>query len=397
MELYLQFGHGMMDHCRSLVSSWGHGTVILSPRDLNSDQIQRFSRDILASNGKTLLDPQLYNPRANHHRLVEHDYWPEDYTTGMLTGGPALARLLGLVKDLNDAALVDAYIIPGLYCSRVDEDWFAVQEAILGEADPVFTGRPKLATICMSAEALRFEDQVEALLSRSESWNVDGYYVVAEHPNNQYLVDDPVWLANLLILSSGLKIQGKQVVVGYCNHQSLSLATANVDAIAAGTWLNVRSFSSEKFHEADDDSTSRRVKWYYCPQSLSEYKLPFLDMGHRSGILDILRPDEALASSYADVLFSGAQPTTTDYSEQQSFRHYLQCMQSQCQQSRRPSFQETVDDQMRILDRAEQLIRTLHRSGVRGQDRDFAERIDVNRAALGALADSRGFVLERIW
>lgn len=397
MELYLQFGHGMMDHCKSLLSLWGHGTVILSPRDLTSNQIQRFSQEIWAKNGKTLLDPQLYNPRANHHRLVKHDYWPEDYTTGMFTDGPALANLLSLVKDLNDSALVDEYIIPGLYCARVDEDWFAVQENILSEACQVFTDKPKLATICISAEALRFEAQVENLLSRSENWDVDGYYVVAEHPNNLYLVDDPIWLANLLILSSGLKIQHKRVVVGYCNHQFLCLAAANVDAIAAGTWLNVRSFSAEKFHEADDDNTSRRVKWYYCPQSLSEYKLLFLDMGLRNGILNILRPDISLNSSFADVLFSGAQPTATDYSEQQSFRHYLQCVQSQCQQSWHSSFQETIDNQMLILDTAERLIKTLHRNGVRGQDRDFVDRIDVNRAALDALADSRGFVLKRIW
>ena len=34
MELHLQFGFGMMEHCRHLLTEWGSGTVVLSPRDL---------------------------------------------------------------------------------------------------------------------------------------------------------------------------------------------------------------------------------------------------------------------------------------------------------------------------------------------------------------------------
>ncbi|GAB61146.1 MAG: hypothetical protein DWB56_14140 [Candidatus Jettenia sp.] len=397
MELYLQFGHGMMEHCKKLIQSWEEGTVILSPRDLTSDQIKMFSADIVKLNGRMLLDPQLYDPRANHHRLVDHEYWPTDFNTGMLLGGVALNNLLVELKLLNDSAQTEKYIIPGIYCERVDDDWIAIQNAIVAEADSVFTDKETLATICLSGETLRFEEQIEIVLNCSESWDVDGYYVVPEHPNGQYLVDDPMWLANLLILCSGLRLQGKKVVVGYCNHQMLSLASANVNAIASGTWLNVRSFPPEKFQLTEEDSTSRRVKWYYCPQTLSEYKLPFLDMGFRAGILDKLKPDESLSSTYTDILFSGAQPSSTNYSEQQSFRHYLQCLHEQCTQAHRTTFRETIAAHLLLLETAERLIKTFHGYGVRGQDRDFANIVDVNRSAIGALEMSRGFVLERQW
>lgn len=397
MELYLQFGHGMMEHCKHLLQSWGHGTVILSPRDLTSEQIKRFSTALITMNGKTLIDPQFYVPRATHQRLINHDYWPEDFTTEILLGGVALNNLLEKLKQLNDLALTEKYIIPGVYCDRVDDDWIEIQNSIINEANSVFTDKNKLATVCLSGESLRFEEQIEMVLNCSERWPVDGYYIVPEHPNGQYLVDDPIWLTNLLILCSGLRLQGKEVIVGYCSHQMLSLSSANINAISSGTWLNVRSFSPEKFQIADEDSTSRRVKWYYCPQSLSEYKLPFLDMGFRSGILDHLRPEESLGSSYADILFAGAQPSSTDYSEQQSFRHYLQCLHEQCAQAHRATFRETMDAHLLLLSTAERLISTFHRHGVRGQDRDFSNIIDVNRAALGALEESRGFVLEREW
>jgi hypothetical protein len=53
MELYLQFGYGMMALSRELVEEWEGGTVILSPRDLTSDQCQRLSNAIRSlPNGK---------------------------------------------------------------------------------------------------------------------------------------------------------------------------------------------------------------------------------------------------------------------------------------------------------------------------------------------------------
>lgn len=82
MELYLQFGYGMMDHCRVLLSSWGGGTAILSPRDLTDDQLRRLGADLAAVPGaNTLLDPQFYLPHSDHKKLCEHDYWPKDYET----------------------------------------------------------------------------------------------------------------------------------------------------------------------------------------------------------------------------------------------------------------------------------------------------------------------------
>ena len=95
------------------------------------------------------------------------------------------------------------------------------------------------------------------------------------------------------------------MIVGYSNHQMLCLATANIDAIASGTWLNVRSFSLNKFHDSEDDDTSRRAKWYYCPQALSEYKIPFLDLAYRAKILGQMAPDRQFLSNASDILFWG--------------------------------------------------------------------------------------------
>ena len=69
MNLFLQFGHGMLEHSRHLIRKWGEGCVIFSPRDMTSEQMKGLSGDILECGGRTLLDPQLFLPRGTHHGM----------------------------------------------------------------------------------------------------------------------------------------------------------------------------------------------------------------------------------------------------------------------------------------------------------------------------------------
>jgi len=88
MDLHLQVGWGMMGMSCELFDLWEGGTAILSPRDLEPEQLDRLSADLVARNGRTLLDPQFYLPRADHHRLTKHEYWPNNYdTVGFSSGG----------------------------------------------------------------------------------------------------------------------------------------------------------------------------------------------------------------------------------------------------------------------------------------------------------------------
>ncbi len=397
MELYLQFGYGMMGLCRHFIERWKGGTVILSPRDLTGEQIQRLGKEIIERGGRTLVDPQFYDPRSTHYRLIDHDYWPGDFNTNMLSERSAVVDLLRRLLRLNEDACADRFIVPGLYCNHVNDLWLIIQDTLIAESARVVTDRPRIATVCLSGEVLRLEDQIEIIINAAEKWDVSGVYIVPEHPRNQYLVEDPVWVGNLLILCSGLKLQEKEVIVGYSNHQMLCMATARVDAIASGTWLNVRSFTTDKFHEVEPGEISRRAIWYYCPQAFSEYRVPFLDMAYRFGILELLRPEASLGSNYADILFSGVQPTSTDYSESKSFRHYLQCLHEQSLLVSRRTYRETFDVYHSMLNDAESLLKNLRQHGVYGQDRDFGKIVDVNRSALAALDHARGFVLERVW
>lgn len=397
MDFYLQYGHQMSPLCRELIGRWERGAVILSPRDLERGKLCLLAAEIADQGGRTLLDPQLYNPRANHPRLVQHSYFPKGYSTELLADGAFARRWLKTLHEFNEDANTFAYVVPGYYCERVDDLWLGVQELLLDTAASLVIDRPRWASICLSAEALRFDDQLELLLSHAENWDVQGYYVVAEHPQGQYLVNDPLWLANLLLFCAGLKLHGRKVVVGYASHQNLCLAAAGVDAIASGSFINVRSFSTKRF-DTPDTGTSRRARWwYYCPQSLSEYTVAFMDIAFQTEIIEYFKPDSVVGDEFATLVFSGALPSSTAWSEKFAQRHYLHSLHQQAVTSRRSTFQETMDAQMLMLQTAEQHIEFFRRNNVYGQDRDFSNMVDVNRSALGILERERGFALSQEW
>lgn len=398
MELCLQFGWGMMEHCHSLISAWGGGTVILSPRDLSDTQLRKLAAKITRLPGShVLLDPQFYLPHADHERLRSHEFWPVDYSTGAFWQGAPLKKLMDALRDLNTSLGTNAFIVPGVLTDNIDDDWISIQESIIGEAVDQVRDRPLIATIALGADAVRHSDQIEKLIERSEEWDVPNYYLVAQHPNGSYLVTDPIWLANILDIVAALRLRGAKVIVGYSNHQMLIAGSAKATAISSGTWMNVRSFPPDKFRAAYEDEVRQRTTWYYCPQALSEYKLPFLDIAQRQGLLSEMAPGAAFNTDLSKTLFGDAQPSVSDFSEQAAFRHYLECLRTQTLQAVAASFDETIKRHQQWLDGAEALIDSLSASGIRGQMRDFADSIDVNRAALLDLASTRGPVLRRRW
>ena len=163
--------------------------------------------------------------------------------------------------------------------------------------------------------------------------------------------------------------------------------------------MNVRYFPPDKFREQAEDEIKKRTKWYYCPQAVSEFKIPTLDIARRQGVLERLRTPSSYGSSYADILFDGPQPTTVGFTEQAAFRHYLHCFRNQVKNARRDTFDQTIEVHRTVLDDAEKLLTALHSVGVNGAQRDFglSEAFEANRAALCVLEASRGAQLRRYW
>ncbi len=399
MELYLQFGWGMMEHSRQLIQDWGGGTVILSPRDLRPDQLAPYSQSIHKIGGRILLDPQFYLPHADHERLRSHVYWPADYESIAFWTGEGIKRLLSRLFNLNRSLNCDEIILPGMHADQINDDWLGRQSAIIDLGRQASNDSDQLiATIALGEDVVRDADQVHDLLTAAEKWNITSYYLICEHPDGEYLVRDPNWLANVVDLIAGLRLKHNKVILGYSQHQMLIAAAAAVNVVASGTWMNVRSFPPEKFRlQYDDEFKPPPSIWYYSPQALSEFTLPFLDLAQRQNVLDLIAVSDSHVGKYASTLFSGKRPSAVGFRQQSAFRHYLQCLRDQCIAASRATFEESADHHARLLESASNILERLHSAGVKGQLRDFGSIVEINDAALQVLKSDRGLMLRRAW
>ena len=396
MKFYLQMGHGMQTICKDLSAAWGGATVILSPQNIYpTNKLKPFAESMRKVGGTVLFDPQLYAPRIYQKNLQKHDYWPQSGFTSIEMGD--WSDLLSKLATINTTIGSEAFILPSIIINRIDDRWGKVQLAIADQARTVANGQRTLLTVALGEDVLSENLQVESIIQYAEHWDTDGVYIVCEHPERYYLVDKPIWVANLLSLVAGIKRIGKEVVVGYANHQMLPLALAKCDAIAAGNFLNVRWFQPEHFETTDSDDPSRRTKWYYCPQALTEFKVAYLDVAHRAGILGMMATPKQMVNEYSSVLFGGAIPSSTNYKEGDSFKHYLHCLRIQCESASKSTYAETRNSQFAQLETAAQILSGLHGERIKGQDRDFGEICDVNEAAIQIFDKEYGFPMAQEW
>lgn len=395
MDLYVQMGHGMQSLALELLESGGPETFILSPLNSQENRLIQFANKANKKGAKLLMDPQLYCPRKHQKNLCNYSYWPQGETTNLESGN--CDRVINSLIALNEKLQTSAVILPSFLQKKVDARWNAVQKLLLESALKNAHRKTLFHTIALTSEVLLDEMQVQAILGFVSDWDVTGVYIVCEHPGKYYLVNQPLWLSNLLDLVSGIKRHGKKVIVGYASHQMLCLSLSKCDAIASGNFLNVRWFQPEHFETLESDEISRRAVWYYCPQALSEFKVPFLDIAKRMNLLDRLAPSETMINPYCEMLFGTALPTATGYNEKNAHRHYLYSLHKQCLNAVRESYAETKAAQLLSLETADHILAGLRERGIRGQDRDFSEVSDVNRAAIAAHDIAYGFPLSHEW
>lgn len=407
MDFYLQFAHNMHLVCRELIQEWGGGTVIMSPRDCKPpdedkpDELEKHAASIRAVGGRILIDPQFYRPESDHKVLTSHTYWPEKYDSVEFWeegDEPDYGELLKKLGELNTKVKASAIILPGTLATTVDDEWFDRQSRMIGTARTEY-GEDKelLATVALSADAVKSADQVHDILAATGDWGVQGIYLVCEHPNEHYLVENDAWIANILDLTAGCRLRGKSVVIGYANQQMLATACASVTAIASGSHKLKRQFSSSTMMEKDGDDVMRQATWYYCPQAHSEFKIPRLDSAHLQKVLDKLQYPEELGVNHANILFAGAQPSTVGFKHRLSWKHYLGSLHAQSLALRKTTFNDTVQVYRDSLDVAETLLEDLQGMRIRAEERSFLPVVDATHVGVNLLVENRGAMLRRAW
>jgi hypothetical protein len=300
------------------------------------------------------------------------------------------------VLSLNDVCGIDGVILPASTAYSVDEKWEQLEFDIIDQAKKIAAGRDLYLTIALGSDVLKDILQVGQIVRAVEDWDIAGVYLVCEHPADDYLTDQSIWLLNLMQLVAGIKFAGKTVYVGYASHQMLLLVLAKCDYIFSGNFLNVRRFQTTTFETQMEDGKSRRTKWYYAPQTLSEFRLASLDIAYQKDIIGVLKTpyDD---NEYVGMLFSNVLPTDTGYSEADSFKHYLYSLREQCVQFTHSNYKETLSSYRACLQTAEFILRGLREVGIFDRDRNFSAAFQANYQAVFAFDSEFAFRMDQEW
>lgn len=400
MDLFLQFGYGMKALTIDLSKKWNGVSVILSPRDMTPAQLVSWSNEFQKAKVKCYFDPQCYCPKSEQKRLSQYEYWDKNLNTNIQSNDTIVERKIKFIKKYNEIAQTEAYILPGIL-HNYDVNWekrFVFQvRAFINAAHNVMKDKPIFATLALPKDFLiQNEMTIEPILQDLIELDVDGFYIIAEALDRKYLIDNPIWLSNVLHICAVLKIAGKKVIYGYGNHQLLPLGLIKIDAMASGTWQNVRSFTNRFI---DMDEQRRKSTWVYYPESLSEYKLSFMDWAFNNNyLLSMKSKDKDFMDENINKIFQATvSPSDTGFTETDAFKHYLCCLKHQIELLNKRSYKEAFETYEMILTTAEREIERLEKVGVYAQARSFKNFIDINKAAVTRLNRNHGFALNMTW
>ncbi len=401
MDFGLQMGHGMQGLVADFLEDQKTSNpLILSPRNFAKTRGKTgFERMAAFANGpvrkvsgNVLVDPQLFSSKRATPSLRAFPHW--QVCSGSLWDNPN--AVLNEIALLNDACSTDMLIIPSDTIEVVkDADRLKRMGDYAASARSVASFRKTIMTLSFGQDVLREENSVDRLLNAIEDWDVDGLYIVSEHPQNEYLVDQPLWLYNYMSLVAGIKRMGKMAYAGYGSHQLLLLALAGCDCLFSGNYLSVRRFEKSTFEEKEE-SASQRSCWYYAPQALSEFKVTTLDLASSLHALDVLRSPFG-DDEYVGMLFRGALPSNTAYDERKSFMHYLICLNQQCKFLSKDSYGKTYSALMGYFGTAQSLIDGLQKIGINDRARNFANALPAASQAIAAFNSSWGFQMSHEW
>jgi len=354
-----------------------------------------FAKQIQAVGGSVLFDPQMFYPKEGHVKLQAYDYWPSEGSS--ITDREMHKMINRELLRINSNTNTSQIILPGI---ETKEDKFDYSIRWMKDSADYFnekTEKELLATVCLYPETIRNVASIEFLTEALRELPVSGYYIIPHPSNNEYIVSDPLWVVGMMKLISCLKLSRRKVIIAYSNHQGLVYALAHADAIASGTYMNTRSFVPGKFKSPKDNDVKHKSTWYYLPSAFTEYKAALLDVALQRSYLELFVPQGEYKNEYSEMLFNGAQPSSTNYNETNSFKHYLYCLRIQCGLLSKNSYEDTYSAYEFMLNVAENRIKEFKKCGMSGNNRDFAPAIEANRVAMCANDEDYGLRLKLDW
>lgn len=322
-------GYGMMGMNRELLRRFNAGTdsgVIVWPRTLDREQVERHAREIRSEGASLLFDPCFYVPNTSRSRILDYPYWENvNFSTSDFTGQAGVDFCRRVIEYQVNILNVTEILLPGRYANVRNEDWLAMHRLFAETADGMRLDRPVYSTIALGPDVLRDRASIDSILDEITAYPVAGFYFLYRPPNDEYLTTDDLFLVNLLVAFLSISLADKDIILGYSSQQALLFSAAGVRTIASGNYRNVRCFNPDIF-DLEDESERRRGIWYYDGQSLCEFRAQQLGVAYQFfNMRGMFGPNTV----FSDPLLSAQNPAIINWPEPDAFRHFLTVLRDQ--------------------------------------------------------------------
>ena len=297
MKLYAQYGSGPGTKITDGLQRGLIDGVIMGAKDESASYQNVFMKNLSEVHGgaRLLFDPQFYACFiATKDRARLGALWGED-SHGFSDGNGYFRplRRRDLEKEIDATRELErclghqtqmpvhALIAPNIVIRRsLDSMEAAIAKTFIRLSadcrDVVAPGKPVLATLAVSSQALSDRSELLAFLDDITMLDnpPDGFYLLLENQESTVppTLTEPDTLARWMLFNRAFKINGFEVVNGYSNLLSPYLGAAGGDAGAAGWHGTLKSFSLDRF-EPLEGRKGRASARYTSAKLLKSIKL----------------------------------------------------------------------------------------------------------------------------
>lgn len=264
-KLYHQCGHNTNWNIDSFEKDKCGAGLIFSPVHKKRADIEKYDAKVKM---QSFFDPQYYLPNSQKTKLQTYSFFPEVIAGGFSTEDFSLVASESAKRciDFQLANKFSHIVIPARYYEQMITDYIERQNActvlpFLKEITRQKVKKPVLLTLPLTPHMIMDESYRTNLLNWVTSFpEISGVYVFSSNEGNEKQIKSEKFLYAYLEFLQALRNVDLEVVVGYCNTESLLYSLVDGCSIAIGSFENTRMFSTDKFIVPEDDEKRRGPK-----------------------------------------------------------------------------------------------------------------------------------------
>lgn len=257
-KLFHQCGHNGKWNSESFVKDDCGDGLIFSPVHEPCPRIAGFSEAVKMN---SLFDPQYYLPNSQKKKLQTYEFFPEVITGGFSTEDFSLVASESAKRclDFQLQNKFSSVVIPARFFEQMISEYPEQQNAytvvpFLKEISRRQIKKTILLTLPLTPHMVMDQKYRTNLLNWVTSFpEIHGVYVFVSNEGGDKQIKSAKFLYEYLEFLRALRKAQLEVVIGYCNTESLLYTLVEGCSITFGSFENTRMFSVDKFLVSDED------------------------------------------------------------------------------------------------------------------------------------------------